>query len=453
MSYDPSGPVQQTKEIGSTFCKKLLIETAMNESNHITRSRHLSRVVVTGYGCVTPLGNNAEDCWESIVNYSCGYHYIEPEDKMITARFFGKVSIDNNCFKVIPVTVRRVLPQFAKYAVFSAQEALRMAFGQQTPTEYYRDVECGVIIGTGWGGLDEAYGLYDRYCEGGLGSPLGSLITMPNVATAACSLLWNLRGYQNTPIAACATGSIAIGDAFEVIRSGRAKMMLAGGAEALNSLNNIWNIDVLQALSKEQHNIEKACCPFSQERSGFVLSEGSAVLCLEDMESALTRGAHIIGEITGYGSYSDARDFTAPAEDMISRVQSIQTALIDAGKTAEHVDYINAHGTSTPLNDFNESASIKMALKADAYRIPISSTKSYSGHLIAAAGSFETILCLKIIETGMVPATIHLNNPDPHCDLDYVPNTHRWKQVDVALNLSFGFGGANAALVVERFAP
>lgn len=342
---------------------------------------------------------------------------------------------------------------FAKYTAIAAQEAVSMAFNEASPSDIYPDIDCGVIIGTGWGGLDEAYECHDLYRETGSGSPLGSLLTMPNVATAACSLMWNLRGYQNTPVAACATGTIAIGDAAELIRNGRAKMMLAGGAEALNSMTNTWNIDILQALSKEQLDIEKACCPFSKARSGFVLSEGAAVVCLEEMESAISRGARILGEITGYGSYSDARDFTAPAEDMIARVQSIRGALADAGITPGQVDYVNAHGTSTPLNDVNETASIKLALGEAAYRVPVSSTKSYSGHLIAAAGSFETIVCLKTIETGIVPATIHLNDPDPECDLDYVPNTHRRVKVDTTLNLSFGFGGANAALVIERFVP
>jgi 3-oxoacyl-[acyl-carrier-protein] synthase II len=410
-----------------------------------------SRVVVTGYGCITPLGNSADECWNSIVDYRCGYRALDTGDASIKAKFFGKVEIDEKCFKRIPATVRRALPRFARFTTLAAAEAMEMAFGSKTPRDFYAPTDCGVIVGTGWGGLDEAYECHDRYLASGFGSPLGSLLTMPNVATAACSLIWELRGYQNTPVAACATGTIAIGDATEIIRSGRAKMMLAGGAETLNSRTNVWNIDILQALSKEQADIEKACCPFSKARSGFVLSEGAAVLCLENLESALARGAPILGEITGYGSYSDARDFTAPAEDMVSRVASIRAAMGDARIEAEMIDYINAHGTSTPLNDENETASIKKALGDAAFRIPVSSTKSYSGHLIAAAGSFETIVCLKTIETGLVPATIHLNEPDPACDLDFVPNRHRQATVNTALNLSFGFGGANAALIVERF--
>ncbi|WP_175998025.1 beta-ketoacyl-[acyl-carrier-protein] synthase family protein [Burkholderia stabilis] len=408
------------------------------------------RVVITGYGCVTPLGNDAAECWDSIVNYRCGYRALDTGDASIYAKFFGKVDIDDKRFRCIPAAVRRALPRFARYAALAANEAIEMAFGHASPAHVYAPTECGVIVGTGWGGLDEAYECHDLYLGTGLGSPLGSLLTMPNVATAACSLIWDLRGYQNTPVAACATGTIAIGDAAEIIRSGRAKMMLAGGAEALNSRTNIWNVDILQALSKEQSDVEKACCPFSKARSGFVLSEGAAVVCLEDFESAVRRGAHILGEVTGYGSYSDARDFTAPAEDMVARVASIHAALRDARIDAKQIDYVNAHGTSTPLNDENETSSIKQALGSAAYRIPVSSTKSYSGHLIAAAGSFETIVCLKTIETGLVPATIHLNEPDPACDLDYVPNCHRQAQVNIALNLSFGFGGANAALLLER---
>lgn len=424
----------------------------MNLANQVCRTA-TRRVVITGYGCVTPLGNNAAESWNSIVNYRCGYGARDTGDASIAAKFFGKVDIDDKAFKRIPAVVRRALPRFARYTAVAAGEAMSMAFGEHKPEDFYAPTDCGVIVGTGWGGLDEGYECHDRYLGTGFGSSLGSLLTMPNVATAACSLIWGLRGYQNTPVAACATGTIAIGDAANVIRSGRAKMMLAGGAEALNSRTNVWNIDVLQALSKEQSDIEKACCPFSKARSGFVLSEGAAVLILEDLETALLRGARILGEITGYGNYSDARDFTAPAEDMVSRVAAIQAALSDAGLDASQIDYINAHGTSTPLNDENETASIKKALGDAAYSIPTSSTKSYSGHLIAAAGSFEAIVCLKAIETGLIPATIHLNEPDPACDLDYVPNRHREARVDAALNLSFGFGGSNAALVIEGYRP
>jgi len=327
-----------------------------------------------------------------------------------------------------------------------------MAFGDTDEiASHYSPFDCGAIIGTGYGSGDQVHQMYDLYRETKFGDPLGSLISMPSIATAAATLHWNLRGYQNTVAAACATGTIAIGEAYHVIRSGRAKMMLAGGAESMRDVSNIWNADAIGALSKEQNDVTKASCPFSANRSGFVLAEGAAVLCLEEREHAIARGANILGEITGYGNLSDARDFTAPAVDMEARKRSIAIAMSEAGIAPEDLDYINAHGTSTPLNDLNESNSIKSLFGEAAYAIPISSTKSYTGHLIGAAGSLESIFCLKAIETGTLPATLHLNTPDPECDLNYIPNRHlQAARVDRTLNLSFGFGGANAALILER---
>jgi 3-oxoacyl-[acyl-carrier-protein] synthase II len=275
---------------------------------------------------------------------------------------------------------------------------------------------------------------------------------MHSVATAAISMNWKLRGYQNTPIAACAAGSIAIGDAYEIIKSGRQKVMVAGGGESLKETFNVWSIDIIQALSKECNNINKACCPFSKDRSGFVLSEGAAVVVLEDLDSALARGANILGEIIGYANYSDAFDMTSPATDLSSRVKAINDACNQANVSAEDIDYINAHGTSTKLNDFNESECIKSAFGKKAYEIPISSTKSYTGHLIGGAGSMESIFCLKSIETGMIPATYNLINSDPSCDLNYTPNVHsKGNTINIALNLNFGFGGSNSAVIFKRY--
>lgn len=412
----------------------------------------MRRVVVTGYGAVTALGETAGQAWQSIMDYKIGYSKVEFANPEIKANFFAFVPLSKQRYRAIPKSIQRCLPAFAKNAVVASSEALHMAFGEiASMATYYAPHDCGAIIGTGWGGVDEINQLRDEYKASGMGSPFGSLISMPSVATGACSLLWNLRGYQSTINAACATGTMAIGDAFEIIRSGRAKMMLAGGSETLLDETNVWNIDVLNALSKEKDDASRACCPFDKRRSGFILAEGAAVLCLEDYEHAVERGARILGEITGYGNYSDATDFTAPAEDMASRVRSIEHALKQAGKLGTDIAYINAHGTSTPLNDLNETNSIKKALGSAAYDIPISSTKSYSGHLISAAGSFETIICLKAIETGILPGTRNLLQPDPACDLNYLPNKHLQAEgVDTVLNLSFGFGGANAALVVER---
>lgn len=405
------------------------------------------RVVVTGYGAVTPLGMTSAENWSAIMGYQVGYRYHDWTDMGIKARFFGLIDEEPN-LKKIPAAIRRRLPRFARLVMSAAQEAMAMAFQQGSPADYYDLLECGTIIGTGWAGQDETHINYEDYVRTKLGSPFGCILSMPNAATAACSVNWGLRGYQNTPIAACATGTIAIGDAFEAIRSGRASMMLAGGGESLRTSAAVWNIDVLGALTSEQSEINKACCPFSLDRNGFVLSEGAAVLCLEEREAAISRGANILGEIKGYGAYSDAFDFTAPAEDKIARVKTIQRALAQAELKPEQIDYVNAHGTSTLLNDLNESESIKLAFGDAAWHVPISSTKSYSGHLIAAAGSFESIVCLQVLQHQIMPATHHLNNADPQCDLDYISGEHRPGKLRNTLNLSFGFGGANAALVI-----
>jgi 3-oxoacyl-[acyl-carrier-protein] synthase II len=411
------------------------------------------RVVITGYGALSAMGTDSAQIWGNIVQKRLGYRAHTFDDPRIKAKFFGFIDPDQlkQKYKAVPKSMLRMLSDFARFVLVSSQEAVAASFGEQGPLAHYSPLECGVIIGTGWGGLDSANNNNNTYRNTRLSSPFTTLMAMNNAATAAVMMHYGLRGYQSTPVAACASGAIAIGEAVEVIRRGRARFMLAGGTESLKELFNVWSIDILEALSKEQNDPAKACCPFSLDRSGFVLSEGAAVVCLEEYESARSRGAPILAEVTAYQNYSDAHDFTAPAPDLKGRVQIITDALAEAGKAPSEVSYINAHGTSTPLNDLNESQSLKAALGKDAYRIPISSTKSYSGHLIGAAGSMETIFCVKAIENNFIPATIHLDRPDPECDLDYTPNEHRTGvKVDTCLTLSFGFGGSNAALVINR---
>ncbi|MBK4715085.1 MULTISPECIES: beta-ketoacyl-[acyl-carrier-protein] synthase family protein [Tenebrionibacter/Tenebrionicola group] len=410
---------------------------------------HFKRVVVTGYGAVTPLGITAQESWQAIMDGRLGYRAVDYSAYNIQSRFFGLIDEEPG-LKGVPAAIRRRLPRYARLTLGAARQAVAMAFGDGQPQDVYDPLACGVIMGTGWGGLDESNAGTKEFAATNISSPFNCFLTMPNVATAACSQFWNLRGYQNTAVAACATGNMVIGDAWEAIRNGRATMMLAGSGESLISHYAVWNIDVLGALCKEQEEITRASCPFSAGRNGFVLSEGAAVLCLEERESALARGATILGEVTGYANFSDAFDFTSPAEDCVARVQTIRQALQVAGLEPEQLDYINAHGTSTPLNDLNETQSLKMALGRAAYDIPVSSTKSYSGHLIAAAGSFESIICLQTMAHGIMPATANLSEPDPQCDLDYIAQGHRRGNIRRTLNMSFGFGGANAALVLEK---
>ncbi|MBI2308429.1 MAG: beta-ketoacyl-[acyl-carrier-protein] synthase family protein [Rhodocyclales bacterium] len=409
------------------------------------------RVAVTGMGALCSLGDDVEEIWQSIGAYRLGYRYAPLEKAKVGARFFGTLETVPN-YKPIPKSIDKFLPEFARLGFITAKQALAMAFGERSAHDYYGSLECGVIFGTGWGGTDYIAEFAEDFLGTGLSSPFSCMKGMHNVGTAAISMHWKLRGYQNTPVAACAASSIAVGDAFELIRSGRARMMLAGGAESLKGDASIWSADVLQALSKEKSELRRACCPFSADRSGFIMSEGAGAVCLEDMESAQARGATILAEIVGYGNYSDAFDMTAPAPDLEARVACIERACRQAGIAPQAVDYINAHGTSTPLNDLNETECIKRFFGPHAPRIPVSSTKSYTGHLMGAAGVMESIFCVKTLQTGLIPATANLDRPDPACDLDYVPNRHRHdRALDVALNLNYGFGGSNSALLFRKY--
>lgn len=413
-------------------------------------SGQLRRVAVTGYGGVCSLGHNVSEIWQSILDYRLGYRQVSFLNPRITTRFLGKIEPDPG-FHRIPKSIRKYLPRFAQLGMLAAGDAITMAFQGDSIDAKHLPLSRGVIFGTGWGGADQIAALHADYQSAGSASPFASMLGMHNVATAAISMRWGLKGPQNTPIAACAASAVAIGEAFESIRRGQSSLMIAGGAESTLSEFSIWGIDVIQALSKEQYRTEYACCPFSLDRSGFVLAEGAAVLCLEDWASAQVRGARILGEIVGYGSYSDAFDMSAPAPDLSARIACVDRACSQAGISPEAVGYINAHGTSTPLNDLSETECIKAAFGKNAYRIPISSTKSYTGHLIGAAGAMESIFCLKALETGTILATANLWRPDPACDLDYVPHHHRQADsLEYALNLNYGFGGANSALLFRK---
>lgn len=410
------------------------------------------RVVVTGYGAICSLGHDVDTIWDGIMNYRIGYRKHCFDDPNIHARYFGFIDdFGRESMRPFSKNISKMLPLFAKYSLVATHEAIQMAFGDVPLDECVSPFDRGVILGTGWGGLDTANSNNNEYREHGISTSFATVMSMCNAATASITMNWNFRGIQSSPVAACATGTIAIGEAYEAIKSGRAKVMIAGGSESLKEQFNVWSVDVIQALSKEQEDPRRACCPFSKGRCGFVLSEGAAVLCLEDYDFARARGAKILGEITGYANYSDAYDMTAPAEDMQARVRVIREVCSQAALMPEQIDYVNLHGTSTPLNDVNETNSIKMALGDAAYGIPMSSTKSYTGHLIGAAGSLEAVFCLKAMAEGIVPATLHLDEADPVCDLNYVPHEHlRGQTLNNVLNLSFGFGGANAGIMIRK---
>ena len=409
-------------------------------------------VAVTGYGAVSSLGQDVATIWNSLIEKRIGYKTIEYPEKRIRARFFGLIDSEIETTKDFSKALTKGLPPHAKYALAATREAIDMAFRDGGgPGTVYSPFDAGVIIGTGWGGLDSANHNNNDYHSTGFSSSFATIASMNNTATSAVSMYCQFRGYQSTPVAACASGALAIGEAYDVIRSGRAKIMVAGGSESLREVLNVYSIDRIGALCRETNDPTRASCPFDRRRTGFVLAEGAAVLVLEDYDAAVERGAIILGEITGYGNYTDAHDQTIPAPDLQARVRAIEGALLEAGLAPSNVDYVNAHGTSTPLNDLNESEAIKLALGREAaYTVPVSSTKSYTGHLIGAAGAIEAIFCLKAIQDRIIPATINLLEPDPQCDLDYVPNEHRHATLRHCLTLSFGFGGANVALVIEK---
>ncbi len=411
----------------------------------------MNRVVITGYGGICSLGQSVEQIWQGIVDKKQGYEKFDYKDKQIKAKFFGRITSPLNT-QWISKRILKNTPRFAQLALIAAKEAIDMAFPDSMIHLHYASHDCGVIVGTGWGGFDDSSANFYAYREG-KSSIQSCFHTMPSIATAAISVNWDLKGYQSTPVAACATGNIAIGEAYEIIKSGRMSMMLAGGAESTMGIFPVWSIDVLSALSKEQEDPTKACCPFSADRSGFILSEGAAIVCLESLHSAIRRNATILGEVVGYANHSDAWvTLTAPAPDMQGKINTIERALSSAGLTCAEIDYINAHGTSTPMNDLSETHVLKHVFKALADKIPVSSTKSYTGHLIAAAGSMEAIFCLKSMENKLVPATINLHNPDPQCDLNYVPNAHLLHYpIKYAMNVNYGFGGANSCLILKGY--
>jgi 3-oxoacyl-[acyl-carrier-protein] synthase II len=276
---------------------------------------------------------------------------------------------------------------------------------------------------------------------------------LPDMAAAQVAIHFGLRGPNMAVVTACASGNNALGDAADCIRRDAADVMLAGGAEAAIIPISIAGFANMTAISSRNDAPERASRPFDKERDGFVVGEGSAVLVLEELEHALARGARIYGELIGYGSTADAHHITAPQETGAGAAQAMRVALKQANIQPDQIDYINAHGTSTPLNDKSETSAIKTVLGEAAYQIPISSTKSMTGHLLGAAGAIEAVFCLKVINEGIIPPTINYEHPDPACDLDYVPNTARQKQVDVVMSNSFGFGGHNAVVIFRRYQP
>jgi len=408
------------------------------------------RVVITGMGLVSPVGNTVNESWKNIKAGNSGIDWITLFDSDLVAnRVAGEVKNLDLEEKFGKREMRR-MDRAQMLAIVAAEEALQHANIEITDDNKY-DVGC--VIGSGIGAITtvvDAFKGFDAKGHKGV-SPVIVPALLHDGISARVSMANGLKGPNYNITAACATGNNAIGDAADLIRMGRAKVMVAGGSEACIMPVVISGFNNMKVLSHNEDIPEKASRPFDAERDGFVAAEGAGLLVLEDLDHALERGATIYAELTGYGHTSDAFHVTAPNPDGEDAAEAIRRAMKEANITAEDVDYINAHGTGTQLNDSSETLAIKLALGEHAYNVPISSTKSMTGHILGATAAAEAIFAVKAIEDNFVPPTTNLDNPDPECDLDYTPNVGKDHPIDHVLSNSFGFGGHNTTVVISRY--
>lgn len=408
----------------------------------------MQRVVVTGLGTVSPIGNNVAAFWDSMRHDKGG---IAPITKFDHSGSSVSVAGEVKDFDPSPVLDRRETQRmdfFSQYAVVASVEAVKDS-GYQIEDNAHR---VGVLVSSGIGGLIEIEKGIRKMIEKGAKRipPLFVPLTIGNMASGNISMKLGIKGPSLDIVTACASATNSIGEAFLKIKTGLLDACLAGGAEATICEIGIGGFAALTALSTNQEPAT-ASRPFDKDRDGFVMGEGAGVLFLESLESAQARGAHIYAELVGYGANSDAYHMTAPTPDGSGAGECIKQALAMAGLSAEDVDYINAHGTSTPTNDKGETQAIKYALGDAAYKVAVSSSKGHFGHLLGGAGGVEAIVCVKALEEGFVPATLGLENPEEGCDLDYVPGHGRQQDIQVALSNSLGFGGHNAVLAFKRW--
>ena len=427
-------------------------KTRQNASVKSNTDYRVSRVVVTGMSAITPVGNTVHDTWDAL---KAGRSGVAPITLLDPVRYPCKIAGEVKDFHpedLIPRKKLRHMAYSSKMAVVAAGQALEDSGLDLEKIDLDR---VGVVIGTAGGSSVEEAEQATRQLISGKSrklSPFQVLRFWPNLPSFFIAQSHNLRGYSSTVCTACAASTQAIGDAAKLIQSGSAEIIVTGGTERLLSETTFAGFTAMRALPTSYNDApEKAMRPFDANREGFIPSMGCAILVLENLDHALARGAHIYAEILGRGVSNDAYHMIVPDPDGSGAALAIRRALEDAHISIDGVDYINAHGTATPLGDLSETNAIKSIFGERAYKIPISSTKSMIGHMMGAAGSVEAVACIKTIEEGIIHPTINLDTPDPECDLDYVPNQARETTVDVAISNSFGLGGQNACLVIGKY--
>ena len=408
------------------------------------------RVVITGLGAITPVGNTAADFWQALLAGKSG---IGPITRFDAAEYDAKIAGEVKGFEptaFIDKKEARRMDRFTQFAIAAAKMALDDSGIDLEKTDKSR---IGSFVGSGIGGMDTLHEQYKNLFEKGPNrvSPFFIPMMIANMAAGQVSIAFGLQGPSSCVVTACATGTNCIGDAMKVIQRGDADVMVAGGTEAAISPAGMAGFCSMKALSTRNDAPEKASRPFEKDRDGFVMGEGSGIVILESLEHALARGARIYAELAGYGTNADAYHVTAPAPEGAQAARCMELAIKDAGLQVTDVDYINAHGTSTPLNDKNETLGIKALFGDHVKNLAVSSIKSMTGHLLGAAGGIECVATALTVANDMMPPTINYDTPDSDLDLDYVPNQARAKVVRVALSNSFGFGGHNATLLVKKF--
>jgi 3-oxoacyl-[acyl-carrier-protein] synthase II len=413
-------------------------------------SVELKRVVVTGLGAITPLGNTVAQYWQGLLQGQSGIGPITLFDATrLACQIAGEVKGFDPCDYLDRKEAKR-MDRFAQFAVCASQQAIADA---RIEINDLNARQVGVVIGSGVGGIKVLEDQQEIYLTRGPDrcSPFMVPMMIANMAAGLTAIHTGARGPNFCTVTACAAGANAVGEAFRLIQRGSASAMICGGTEAAVTPLSITGFAAAKALSTRNHEPTRACRPFERDRDGFVMGEGAGILILEELEHALSRGATIYAEIVGYGLTCDAYHMTAPLSGGAEAARAMELALKDAGLFPNQVSYINAHGTSTRANDINETLAIKQALGHHAFQVAISSTKSMTGHLLGGSGGIEAVATVMAIAKDAIPATINLENPDSECDLDYVPNHSRTQRVEVALSNSFGFGGHNVCLAFKKF--